>query len=48
MNNAVFGTMENVRKHRDTKFITTESRKNYLVSEPSYHSAKFQKFVSKL
>ena len=41
MNNAVFGkTMENVRKHRIIKFITTERRRNYLVSEPNYHTTK--------
>ena len=42
MNNAVFGkTMENVRKHRYVKIFTTERRRNYLVSEPNYHSTKF-------
>ena len=42
MNNAVFGkTMKNVRKNRDIKFITTERRRNYLVSEPNYHTTKF-------
>ena len=42
MNNAVFGkTMENVKKHRDMKLITTEKRRNYLVSEPNYHTPKF-------
>ena len=42
MNNAVFSkTMENVRKHRDIKLVTTERRKNYLVSEPKYHTTKF-------
>ena len=41
MDNAVFGkTMENVRKDRDIKFVTTESRKNYLVFEPNYHTTK--------
>ena len=41
-NNAVFGkTMENVRKHRNIRFVTTERRRNYLVSEPNYHTKKF-------
>ena len=41
MNNAVFGkTMENVRRHRGNKLVTTERRRNYLVSEPYYHAAK--------
>ena len=33
--------MENVRKHRDIKLFATERRKNYLVSEPNYHTTKF-------
>ena len=42
MNNAVFGkTMENIGKYRDIKPVTTEKRRNYLVSEPNYHTAKF-------
>ena len=42
MNNAVFRkAMENVRKHRDFKLVTTERRRNYLVSEPNYHTIKF-------
>ena len=33
--------MENVRKLRDLKLVTTERRRNYLVSESSYHTTKF-------
>ena len=41
MNNAVFGkTMVNVRKHRVIKLVTTEKRRNYLVSESNYHTTK--------
>ena len=37
-NNAVFvETMDNVRKLRDIKLVTTNKRRNYLVSEPSYY-----------
>ena len=44
VNNAVFGkTMENARKHRNIKFVTTERRRNYLVSEQNYHTTKFFK-----
>ena len=42
MNNAVFGkAIKNVRKHRHFKLVTTERRRNYLVSEPNYHTTKF-------
>ena len=42
MNNSVFGkTMENVRKHRDIKLVTTDKRRNQLVSEPNYHTTKW-------
>ena len=33
--------MENVRKHKDIKLVTTEGRRNYFVSEPNYHTTKF-------
>ena len=42
MNNAVFGkAMENVRKHRDIKLVTTDKRRNQLASEPNYHTTKY-------
>ena len=42
MNNAVFGkTMENVRKHRGVKLVSTERRGIYLVSEQNSHATKF-------
>ena len=33
-------TMENVRKYRDIKLVTTERRRNYLVLEPNFHTKK--------
>ena len=42
MNNAVFGkTMENIRKHRDIKIVTTDKKRNKLVSEPNYHTMNY-------
>ena len=41
MNNSFFGkTMEKVGNHRDIKLLTTNERKNKLVSEPNYHTTK--------
>ena len=39
MNNSVFGkTMENIRKHRDIKLVTTDKKRSKFVSEPNYHT----------
>ena len=41
MNNSVFGkTMENVRKHRDIRLVTSEQRRIKLDSEPNHHATK--------
>ena len=41
INDSVFGkTVENVKKHRDIKLVTTDEKRNKLVSEPNYHTAK--------
>ena len=41
MNNTVFGkTLENMRRHRDIKLVTTKARRNYLLLESNYHTRK--------
>ena len=42
MNNAVFEKIvKNVGKYRNIKILKTKRKKNYLVSEPNYHTTKF-------
>ena len=42
MHSSVFGkTMENVRKHRNIKLVTTDKRRIQLVAEPNYHTTKW-------
>ena len=42
MNNIILGkTIENVRKHRDIKLVTTERKRSYIVSEPNNHPTRF-------
>ena len=46
-NNEVFRkTLENVRKYRNIRLVTTERGINYLVLEPNCHTTKF--FTEKL
>ena len=33
--------MQNVRKHRDIKLVTTDKRRNQLASEPKRHTPKY-------
>ena len=36
INNSIFEkTIENVRKYRDIKYVTTDKKRNQLVSEPN-------------
>ena len=47
MNNAGVGkTMESVTKNKDIILVTTQRRRNYLVPEQNFHTAKF--FTEKL
>ena len=42
MNNSVFGkTMENVRNRGDVKLVKIGKKRNQLVPEPNYHTAKW-------
>ena len=41
-NNAIYGkSIQNVRKHRDIKLVTTDTRRNELASKPNYHATKW-------
>ena len=41
MNNVDFEkTMKNVKSYRDIKLVTTDARRNYLVSVLNYHKTK--------
>ena len=38
--------MGHLRKHRDIKLVTTNKRRNQLVSEPNYNKMVFRRFDS--
>ena len=39
---SIFGkSVENVRKHRDNKLVTTNKQRSKLASQPNYHSTKY-------
>ena len=39
--NSTYGkTVQNDRKHRDIKLVTTKYKRNRLASEPNYHSTE--------
>ena len=41
MNNSVLRkTVENLRKHRNIKWVTTDEKRSKLVSKPNYHTTK--------
>ena len=42
LNNSFYAkTMENVRNHRDIRFVNTENKRSKLASEPNYYDAKY-------
>ena len=42
INNYVFEkTMEDIRKHRDIKLVTTDKIRNQLASKPNYHTTNY-------
>ena len=49
VDNTVFGkNMENVKKNMEVQQnikVTTKRRRNYLVSEPNYHTTKFSNML---
>ena len=41
-NNSVFGKAKgNIRKYSVIKLVTRERRRNYLMTEPNYHTTRF-------
>ena len=47
MNNSFLEkNMKSVRKHTKIKFVLTEAKRNYLVSEPNYHTTNIKKYIS--